>query len=298
MSKELNLTLTRNLVHLGPSAKLHLIGMYILRNVRMWLRFPLSFFMDIIYNLSGAATFVFIGIALVKSPTAVGVGNDYTTYVILGLMLTSLTSAGLNGPYQSLSESYWFAQLESILLSPAPVSMRIIGDVIWQILQAIFKSSIYLLLGIIFGISINPEANLLLLALFLLAAPLSVLGLGLIAASTFMLLNAKGWSDPIRWMVFTFEGLATGLYFPVAVLPVGIRWLSYCLPQTYLLDGIRTILLPDYKSSLVSAQGYGNIGFDLMILLGFIVIVIPIGLFMLRLGLAKAKRDGCLSRWA
>lgn len=291
------IVLDRHPIQLSLFAQLRVLAIYVRRSARMWLRFPVSVAMDVLNTFAGAAIFVLIGTALIQTPRAVGVGEDYVSYVVLGLVLTSFTSAGISGPYQSVSEAYWMTQLEAILLSPSSLSLRMLSDLLWSLVQAAYRGACYLLLGLLFGMEICPPSQPTILVLLLILIPFSVLGIGFLSASTFMLLNAKGWNDPIRWTVITLEGLVCGVYFPISALPAALHWLSYLLPQTYVVDAARLILLPGYISPMGRGSPAQLCLRDLLVLCAFAGVTIPLGLLALRAGLRKARRDGGLSRW-
>jgi ABC-2 type transport system permease protein len=131
---------------------------------------------------------------------------------------------------------------------------------------------------------------------------LSVLGFGYMSAAMFMLANAKGGNEPINWFISTLQGLVSGVYFPISVMPNWLQWISLCLPQTYGIDAARRLLLVG-KSGDVTIPTQALLPFsplvtDIMMLILFIVILLPLGLWVFKLGLNKAKVDGGLSRWS
>src|SRR5207245_6364883 len=77
-------------------------------------------------------------------------------------------------------------------------------------------------------------------ALFVVA----VFGLGLCGASLFFLLEVKRGREPVSWLVSYAVRLTSGVYVPVATLPLWLKDVGYLLPHTHPLAAIRGALLP------------------------------------------------------
>jgi ABC-2 type transport system permease protein len=205
----------------------------------------------------------------------------------------------LRSPYQSLARDYWFGRLETILLSPCPVWLAVLADVGWIYSRTLLNVFFYALLGWAFGARIEAGLpNLLAAVLALGIASIAVLGFGFMSAAMFMLINAKGWNDPVAWLIGIFQGLITGVYFPIQLLPSGLYHLALLFPQTYALDAARRLLLPaadwpplPIHSVLPPVQA------DFVVLIVLAVIFSALGAVLFTAGITKAKRDGGLSRW-
>lgn len=143
--------------------------------------------------------------------------------------------------------------------------------------------------------------NLWLALLVFFLGVISVLGFGLISASMFMLINAKGWNDPVKWVIGTLQGLVCAVYFPITILPNWLQKLALCLPQTYAIDALRRLFLATSPRGVTLAtQGWFSLAplsADVLILCFLLLLLLPLGLLFFKLGLRKAKNDGCLSRW-
>lgn len=285
--------------------KLRIMGTFIAREAKMWTRFRVSFFMDIAAMIAQASIFLFIGITFIKdSPEMVQYGGDYVTYLILGLIFLRFMDSSLTSPYQALSDSYWWCRLEAILLSPCSINLMITSGIVWGYIKTLLDMMIYLLLGSLFGMHLGMPTSLCLVLLVFILGIVSVLGFGLISASMFMLINAKGWNDPIKWIVSTLQGLVCGIYYPITILPDWLQKIGLCLPQTYAIDAVRRLFLGISPSTItLSPQEWfsftplGALGADILILCLFLLFLLPMGFLSFKLGLKKAKSDGCLSRW-
>ena len=111
-------------------------------------------------------------------------------------------------------------------------------------------------------------------------------------------INAKGWNDPISWIVGILQGLVTGVYFPITLLPGWLHALAMLLPQTYALDAARRLLLPATQAqALLRLGGLPALQSDLIALACAALILPALGAALFAAGLAKARNDGGLSRW-
>jgi ABC-2 type transport system permease protein len=281
---------TRYLLRVFPS----LMG----RNARVWIHFRVSLVMDLLNMAAQASVFFFVGRAL--GAAGATWTDNYAGFLAVGLVFTTLLEASLTGPYSSLSQNYWSARLETVLLSPCPVWALLIADSIWFYVRAAINAVILGLIGWRFGARLDASpGEIALTTLALLLSAVAVLGFGLLSASMFMLVNAKGFNDPVGWLVLVLQGLVTGAYFPVHELPALLRFLAMGLPQTYAIDLARRQLLHGSAPEPVLQLGPLSPVQSDLVLLGFFVLILPLlGIWSFRAGLRKAQLDGGLSRWA
>jgi len=122
-------------------------------------------------------------------------------------------------------------------------------------------------------------------AVFLLSAA-SFAALGILS-SCFILLFKRG--NPAAWVLNNFEGLLGGVYFPAAVLPFWLQWLSKLLPVTY---AIRAMELALHKGA-----GFTELKTELLTLLVFTIALIPLSLAAFKFSLHKARKAGTLGQY-
>lgn len=281
----------------GPSYLARIFPALMSRNARVWVYFRVSLIMDLINMAAQASIFFFVGRALGGGETWT---DNYAAFLVVGLVFNTLLEASLSGPFQSLSQNYWSARLETVLLSPCPVWSLLVADSLWFYVRATINAVILGVVGWAFGarLEVGPGDALLAVAALLLAG-IAVLGFGLISAAMFMLINAKGWNDPVGWLVMVLQGLVTGAHFPVDQLPVVLQAMAKCLPQTYVLDAARRLVLPETTTPpLVTIDELSPLQGDFLMLASFLLVLPGIGWLTFRAGLRKAQRDGGLSRWA
>lgn len=283
----------------GPGYLLRTLPALVGRDARLWLSFRVSLVMDLLSMAAQASVFFFLGLAMGAGQRQ-GWQADYAAFLAVGLVLNAVLEASLTAPYQSLALSYWQQRLESLLLSPCPVSLVVIADVGWAYVRAAINAAILAMVGFLFGARVSAAGPDLLLSVLVLAlAAVAVLGFGLMSAAMFTLINAKGWNDPVAWVVGVLQGLVTGAYFPVSELPGALHVLALFLPQTYAIDAARRLLLPRTDlPPLLAQRVMSPVQSDLVVLLASAVVLPLLGWLLFGLGLRKAQVDGGLSRWA
>jgi ABC-2 type transport system permease protein len=268
------------------------------RNADMWIRFRVSMVMDLLNMAAQASLFFLLGHALGAGGEAWT--RDYAAFLAVGLVFTTFLDASLNGPYQSLSQNYWSARLESILSSPCPVWSVVLADTCWTYVRALLNALVLGGIGYLFGARIQATPGEVLLAVLALGLAISaVLGFGLMSAAMFMLINAKGFSNPVAWLVSILQGLVAGAYFPISELPGWLQVVARMLPQTYGIDAARRLLLPaEAVPPLATIGPLSPLASDFAFLIGFAVTLPVLGYALFAAGMRKAQADGGLSRWA
>lgn len=129
--------------------------------------------------------------------------------------------------------------IEQLMITPVTKIELMVGKTIPYLLIALFDLLTVLLVSwLLFGVEVRGSVGLLFgeALLFLTAT----LGLGLLI-STF----ARTQLQATQMSVFVQlpQMLLSGLIFPLAAMPWGVRWLSYLLPLTYFAAAARGIML-------------------------------------------------------
>ncbi len=102
---------------------------------------------------------------------------------------------------------------------------------------------------------------------------------------------------PTSWASGLLQGLVAGAYFPVSELPRPLRAVAQLLPQTYAIDAVRRPLNVTTGTPLLTLGSLSVVQSDILILTASAIILLAPGISAFSLGMAKAQRDGGLSRW-
>jgi len=122
------------------------------------------------------------------------------------------------------------------------------------------------------------------LVLFLTVATFSAIG---IISAGFVIIFKKG--DPVVWLISLFTAFFGGTYFPVAALPKDIQFISSLIPLTYSLRALRHLFL--------QGAGLRELYPDILVLLLFCVVLLPLGLYFFTRSVRYAKQKGSLAHY-
>lgn len=261
---------------------------FLKKDFLMEVSYRFSFVLQFVSIFFSVVMFYFVGKLIGESPTVQGsisqYGGQYFAFVLIGIAFQNFLSAGLGSFSSSIRAEQMIGTLEAMLVTPTRLSTIVLSSSQWSFMFTSIRVGIYLLLGaLIFGVSFSG-ASVLPAAVALILTIIAFSSLGIISAS-FIMIFKKG--DPIAWVISSSSTLLGGVYYPISILPDWLQTLSYLFPITYALDAIRL--------SLLQGQGFGDISGDLLALVIFSMITLPISLIAFRFAVRRAKRDGSLA---
>lgn len=211
-------------------------------------------------------------------------GGNYFSFVLIGIAFSNFLSVGLGSFSTSIRSEQMIGTLEAMLVTPTGLSNIIISSSQWNFAFTSLRVGVYLLLGgLFFGVDFSNAAVLPALAALLLTV-VAFSSLGIISAS-FIMIFKRG--DPIAWAISTSSTLLGGVYYPITILPDWLQTVSYLFPITYSLRAIRM--------SLLQGEGFSEVGGDLISLVVFSIITLPLSLLIFRYAVGRAKKDGSLA---
>jgi ABC-2 type transport system permease protein len=243
------------------------------------------------------AVWIMYGIANALAVTYIGAGMGQitgqkldTNFLVLYLLIGTVIWRYLSIVFDSLSEMImwerWEGTIEYTFMAPVARFTHMVGQTIFSILYGLLHAGLILFaVALFFHIDLS-RANFGGAVVVLMAASLSFIGVGIIAAVLPMLYPERG-AQMTNFAQAVFL-LASGIYYPVTVLPNWLQTISRVSPATYALDGVRAALLEGASlQSLLPTIG-------LLILIG--LVTIPIGVMVFGWGERYAKRTGKLKR--
>jgi ABC-2 type transport system permease protein len=242
-------------------------------------------FMNVFFSI---AIFYFLASFLGEStaPYLEPYGGDYFAFVLIGIAFAGYFGVGLSSFANNLREAQTTGTLEAMLTTPTGLSIIIISSSLWSYLMTTIRVALYLFIGAAF-LDVNlGNGNYPLAVLVLILTILSFSSLGIIAASFIMVLKR---GNPITWLFNSTSNLLGGIYYPISVLPNWLLVLSYLLPITYALRAMRLTLL--------QGETLSTIWLDILALLIFCFLLLPISLFSFSYAVRRSKIDGSLTQY-
>lgn len=233
-------------------------------------------------------TFYFLGVLI--SPGASSFltpyGGSYFPFVVLGLALAGFQEVALTSISEGISYGMHTGTLEVMLTTPTSLSTIVFSSVLYQFSLAALEILVYLAFGAwFFGLSL-AQANILATAAFLLLALLAHLPLGILSAG-FLLIFKRG--SPITVFFGHFSALLGGVYFPVQVLPGWLQNLSFFIPFTHALEGLR--------QAVINGKSLLELRTPAAILCILAAVLLPLSLAFFAWAIRQAKRLGTLSQY-
>jgi ABC-2 type transport system permease protein len=261
---------------------------FLKRDFSLALSYRLSFVLQVFGIFFSVASFYFLsrlfGSTLV--PQLEQYGGDYFSFVLIGLAFSGFLGLSLSSFASSIRDGQTTGTLEIMLLSPTRLSSILFSSSLWPYLQTTVNVVVYLIVGaLVFGFNVN-QANILTAIVVLILSIASFSGIGILSAAIVLVIK-KG--DPIAWIFGGVSSLLAGVIYPVSVLPDWLTPLSRIIPLTYALDAMRLAMLKGY--SLYQVR------FDVLVLVGFTLVLTPLAFLTFRSALKRAKMEGSLIQY-
>jgi len=261
---------------------------FIKRDVTIATSYKLSFFLRFFGMFFSVLVFYFIDklFGAATTPYLTDYGGDYFSFVLIGIAFTSFLWAGLKSFSKVIRRGQMMGTLEAMLITPTRISTIILFSSIWSFIATSITALLYLAIGgLFFGVDLG-NVNII--------SATIVLGLTIIAFSSFGILSASfimiyKEGDPINWLFSSSSSLLGGVFFPVEVMPEWLQSVSKILPITYSLDAMRLAILKGYSPSALTH--------DILPLIGFSAIVMPLAIVSFYLAVNKAKMNGSLTHY-
>jgi len=260
-------------------------GAFLRRDLSQALSYRFAFVLQLGSILFSVAIFYFLsrlfgsGVA----PQLEAYGGDYFSFVLIGLAFTGFLGLSLSNFADSIREGQVMGTLEIMLLSPTRLSVILFSSSLWAYILTAIRVVVYLLVGVlVFGAGLG-QANIPAALLVMILSIASFSGIGILSAAMVLIVKR---GDPVAWLLGGASSLLAGVYYPISVLPAWLEPLSRILPLTYALDAMRLAMLKGYSIY--------ELRFDILVLLGFTVILTPLAFMAFRKALKRAKMEGSL----
>ena len=209
--------------------------------------------------------------------------DDYYAFAVTGLMTLQVINSTLSTPSITLRQELVAGTFERFAISPFGAVGGIVSMMIFPLLYTLVIVFLMLVFaGLVFGLALQWATVPLSIPLGALAA-LSFAPIGVLIIAAVML--AKQASAGTNWVVAGVS-LVGGLYFPVALLPSWIQWMSEVQPFTPAVDLMRYVLLGMDLSS--------SAWLDLTKLVLFVLVLLPISLLALARAVRISTRRGTI----
>lgn len=256
---------------------------------RLWVRIkggnrePEWLLAELVIPIITVSAYVFV-YKMVNAPP------EYAGFVIIGGTMMAFWA---NVLWNMSAQFYWEKEvgtLEAYLVAPISRMAILLGMALGGFVNTTLRAIAILVAGVfIFQVPIVMNEPLTALLVFFLTIG-ALYALGMIFASLFMLYGREAWhtanllQEPIQFF--------SGTYYPTSsqAVPSLVRLVSSLIPLTFGLDGIRRVA--------IQGQGIADVWVNIVALVIFIIILLPLAKFTLNYMENLGKREGRLTlRW-
>jgi ABC-2 type transport system permease protein len=226
---------------------------------------------------------LFYYVSRLVNSRAVGSPDEYYAFVVVGLAIFGVLASVLSTPVATLRAELQAGTFERMVLSPFGPVRSIAALLLFPLALALFLAILSLAFAaIVFGLDLRWETAP-------LAIPIAALGALAFApfglAMTALVVLVKQ-TNAGATLVITGVTLLAGIYFPVSLLPDWIQWASEVQPFTPAIDLLRNVLV----GTPLTAPAWG----ELLKLVGFAVVTLPLALLALRAAVERSRRKGTI----
>jgi len=244
--------------------------------------YPLSLLLSQLSIIIPVFITFFVGELVGESPE---IGDDYFTFAIIGMTVSTILGAALSGFGGSLQRAQNRGTFETLLVEPVPWTVLPFAMNLWRIILGVWGGTLIFILGMLLGANYVLSGLLEFIVLLVLGVFASM-GIGVVSASL-MVLAKRG--QPLLTLYGMASSLLAGAVFSVNQLPPFLKALSWLIPHTYVINSARAVLMDD--------PGTFSIEFStaVMALLIFNVVIFVGGLWLFTRSLQYARKMGMLS---
>jgi len=213
-------------------------------------------------------------------------GLDYYSFALVGLMVNRFLDVSLHSFSSSIRAEQSTGTLEAMLVTPARLGHLVLASSGYSYLYAGLQAAAYLFFGVVvFGVQLDLGSVIgAILAVVLTSVALS--GIGILSAG-FVLYFKRG--NPLDFVISSLSLLFGNVIIPQHALPEQIRWISKLIPVYYANNAVR--------GALLQGRDLITLAPDLLALLAFSAVLVPVGLLGARIAVRRAKQEGSLIQY-
>jgi len=244
-----------------------------------------AFLSDFLALATQMLVFAFIGrlVAEDRLPAFNGTETTYVEFVAIGIVVNLFVQIAMTRTATAIRTEQMIGTLEALLMTPTATSTVQLGSAVFDLVYVPIRAAIFLgFLAVVVGLDLHVS-GILPSAVVLVAFIPFVWGLGLASAGA-MLTFRRG--DGGMMIGVTLLGLASGAFFPLALLPSWIAAVAEYNPLAIAIQGMREALL--------GGTGWSEVGGHVALLVPMSALSLVCGVMLFKLALGRERRRGTL----
>ena len=261
------------------------IPAFLRRDLLLMLSYRAAFVGDLLAIAVQAITFGFIAKLVEPSalPSYNGVQAGYFEFVMVGVVIATVSGLLLQKVSMAIRQEQMIGTLESLLVTPTHPTTVQAGSAAFDLLFVPVRMGV-LLLVVALTLGLDFQADGILPSIVLLSCFVPfVWGLGLIAAGVVVTFRRGG---GVIGVAMAMLGLASGAFFPLALLPHWVQAVAEANPVAIAIEGTR--------AALIGGAGWSDVGTGVLILVPLSAAAVLAGVVAFRAALAREYRNGTL----
>jgi ABC-2 type transport system permease protein len=253
------------------------------RDARISYSYTWAFWMSFAGVIGQAVTFYFLSKLIGASSTFSYNGRSvpYYDYVAVNLAFLRFQSAALASFQRAVRGEQLTGTMEAVLVTPTGLSLLIASSGLWAFALTFVEIAIFLSVAVLLGLDLS-HVQLVTTATFMLLTVLALSPLGIFAAAGIMTFKQQ---LPTGLLVGGIASLLGGVLFPISKLPPYLRNVSWFVPLTHSLGGIR---------GAVAGATIWDMRGDALWLIVMSALLLPVSLLAFARSVKRAKIDGTL----
>ena len=258
---------------------------FLRRDFLTMLSYRVAFVGDLLAIAVQAVMFGFI--AKLVDPSALpvynGVSTGYFEFVMIGVVIVTVSGLLLQKVSTAIREEQLMGTLEALLVTPTSPTTVQAGSAAFDLFFIPIRMAVLLLVvAVAFGLGFAPSGVVPSLVLLMCFVPF-VWGLGLVAAAVIVTFRRGG---GVIGFFMSVLGLASGAFFPLALLPAWAQTIAEANPVAIVMEGTR--------EALIGGAGWDGVGTAVVVLLPLSAAALFAGMAAFRAALAREHRRGTL----
>lgn len=278
---------TTEALRLGSPRRVPLGWAFIERQINLWKRYWAWELVWLVYGVVNTLAITFIATEAGRTGALRPAGvEELTLFLLVGTLMWAYLAGVLDDMSLVIMWERWEGTIEHTLMTPVSRVVHLVSMAIFGIGHAVVRTLLILICALPFLSVSFANASWLSAAAVVAVGSVSLIGLGILTGILPLLYPERG--EQMSFMVQAVLLLVSGVYYSVNVLPTWLQPISYAVPTTYMLRGIRAALIDGY--------GIGDQAGNLAILAVFGVILVPFSLLAFAAAERWAKKTGRLKR--
>ena len=254
------------------------------KDFRVLRSYRFSFVTGILATVYGIVSFRYVS-HLIGGNKYIANSTDYFRFVVVGFVVAGVLRASTVTTATNARRDQVEGTLEILATQPISLLALALGWGILPVLEEISAGMITFAIAVPLGFQ-GVSPNWPALFVCLVVSAILFVAVGFIAAAAVLAIQQ---GVAIAAVVTAVMTLVSGTAFPIAVMPGWLQFFAKLSPLYYALTATRTAILHGSDTSQVVLH--------ILVLVGIAAVLLPVGLFVLRMALDYARSRGSLARF-